>query len=184
MGRNCVKLFRRSLWVFHVNSGGCNGCDIELLNVFAPYQDTERFGVKLVGSPRHADAIALTGPITREALPRVVRAFQAVPDPKVVIAIGSCACGGGIWYDSHAVVGGVGKFYELLRERYGVEPPLTVYVPGCPPRPEAIIHGICVLRGVVKQKQVASYYTEEKAPEIPKELLGVPSFEVRRVRGV
>ena len=157
---NVVKIFKKSLWVFHLNTGSCNGCDIEILNVFAPFQDAERFGVKLVGSPRHADAILLSGPITREALPRALRAFQAVPEPKIVLAIGSCACGGGIWYDSYNIIGGVQRFYEILREKLGIEPPPTFYVPGCPPKPEAILYAIGVVRGLLAKKQVAEIHIE------------------------
>ena len=157
---NVVKIFKKSLWVFHLNTGSCNGCDIEILNVFAPFQDAERFGVKLVGSPRHADAILLSGPITREALPRALRAFQAVPEPKIVLAIGSCACGGGIWYDSYNIIGGVQRFYGILREKLRIEPPPTFYVPGCPPKPEAILYAIGVARGLLAKKQVAEIHIE------------------------
>lgn len=166
-----IKLFRKSLWVFHLNSGSCNGCDIEVLNVFTPYHDVERLGIKLVASPRHADVIVFTGPITRETLPKAIRAFFAVPEPKAVVAIGSCACGGGIWYDSYAVIGGISVFYKILRENYGVKPPPTVYVPGCPPKPEAIIYGIAVLRGVLSQKQRKTYFVEEEVPTLTKDLI-------------
>ena len=161
-----LKLYRRSLWVFHLNSGSCNGCDIEVLNIFAPRPDAERFGVKLVGSPRHADAIVFTGPVTMEALPRVVRAFNAVPNPKLVIAIGSCSCGGGIWYDSYSVLGGINEFYKYMKRRYRVEPPPTIYVPGCPPKPEAILYAVLLARGFVEQKQYRSVYVEELSTEM------------------
>ena len=160
-----ASLYRKSLWVFHLNTGSCNGCDIEVLNAFTPAQDAERFGVKLVGSPRHADAIALTGPITREALPRVIRALQAVPEPKIVVAIGSCACGGGIWHDGYSVLGGVEKLYEIL-EKKGIKRPITVFVPGCPPKPEAILYGILLARGMVKQKQKGRIYVESESAEL------------------
>ncbi|NJE26968.1 NADH:ubiquinone oxidoreductase [Thermococcus sp. MV5] len=154
-------MFEKSLWVFHLNSGSCNGCDIEVLNIFTPKQDVERLGIKLVGSPRHADAIAFTGPVTRECLPKVIEAFKAVPEPKIVLAIGSCACGGGIWYDTYAVIGGVKELYKILQEEYGIEPPTTIYIPGCPPKPEAIIYAVGVARGLVKQKQKKEIYIEE-----------------------
>lgn len=166
-----VELFKRSLWVFHLNSGSCNACDIEILNIFTPYHDVERLGIKLVASPRHADVIAFSGPITREALPKIIRAFLAVPEPKAVVAIGSCACGGGIWHDSYAVIGDINVLYEILKEKYGVKPPPTVYVPGCPPKPEAIIYGVAVLRGIVSQKQKKTYFIEKEAPELTRELL-------------
>ncbi len=155
------KLIRKSLWVFHLNSGSCNGCDIEILNIFAPRNDVERFGIRLVGSPRHADALALTGPITRECLPKVINAIKAVPDPKLVLAIGSCACGGGIWYDTYPVIGGVQELYRIMKEKYGMKAPPTVFVPGCPPKPEAIIYGVAVAKGLLISKQKRRVYVEE-----------------------
>ncbi len=163
-------MFEKSLWVFHLNSGSCNGCDIEILDIFTPRPDVERFGIKLVASPRHADAIAFTGPVTRECLPKVVDAIEAVPEPKLVIAIGSCACGGGIWYDTYSVIGGVDALYEILEKEYGIERPPTIYVPGCPPKPEAIIYGVALARKVVEQKQKKSIYVEEVPPDALKEI--------------
>ncbi|MFA4640492.1 NADH-quinone oxidoreductase subunit B family protein [Pyrococcus kukulkanii] len=187
-------MIKKSLWVFHLNSGSCNGCDIEVLNIFAPRNDVERLGIKLVGSPRHADAIAFTGPITRECLPKVIDAFTAVPDPKVVLAIGACACGGGIWYDTYSVIGGVKELYKILREKYNIEPPATVFIPGCPPKPEAIIYGVAVARGMLEKKQRKQVYiepeesvAEEKARleslliEAEKTRHFLPKLEVRRI---
>jgi len=152
--------FGRSTWVFHLNSGSCNGCDIEVLNIFAPTQDAERLGIKLVGSPLHADVIVFTGPVTFQALPYVIEALKAVPNPKAVVACGSCACGGGIWHDSYNVVGGIDALYEAL-ESLGIPRPPTIYVPGCPPKPEAIMYGVLLARGAVKQKQRRETYVEE-----------------------
>ncbi len=147
-----MSIYGKSIWVFHLNTGGCNSCDIEILDVLTPYYDVERFGIKLVASPRHADALLLTGPITREVLPKVVEALIAVPEPKLVIAIGSCACGGGIWYDTYSTVGGLDELYKVLREEHGLPEPPTVKIPGCPPKPEAIIYGVALALGVVRQK--------------------------------
>lgn len=147
-----MSLYKRSIWVFHLNTGGCNACDIEILDVLTPYHDVERFGIKLVASPRHADALLVSGPITREALPKVIEALLAVPEPKVVIAVGSCPIGGGIWYDTYSTIGGLNELYRILKEEYGINEPLTVRIPGCPPRPEAIIHGVALALGIVKQK--------------------------------
>jgi Ni,Fe-hydrogenase III small subunit len=127
------RIFPKSLWVYHCNVGACNGCDIEVIDVLTPYYDAERFGIKLVGSPRHADAILVCGPITRHVLPYFQRLYEAVPKPKLVVAIGSCACGGGIWHDTYNVVGGVEKVV-----------PVDLFVPGCPPRPESILYGVAV----------------------------------------
>lgn len=165
-------MFEKSLWVFHVNSGSCNGCDIEVLDIFTPRPDVERFGIKLVPSPRHADAIAFTGPITRAMVSKVVEAIKALPEPKIAIAIGSCACGGGIWHDTYSVIGGVKEFYKTLKEEYGIEPPLTIYVPGCPPRPEALIYAVAVLRKLVKQKQKKRVH-EERFPDEEKRKIEV-----------
>jgi Ni,Fe-hydrogenase III small subunit len=146
-----LKAIRRSIWVYHLNSGSCNACDIEVLDALTPYFDVERFGIKLVGSPRHADVILLTGPVTRESLPKVVRALKAMPRPRLLLILGSCGVGGGIWWDTYATTGGFSKLEEILREQ-GVEVDRVVYVPGCPVRPEAIIYGVLVLLGLAEQK--------------------------------
>ena len=100
------KCFKKSIWVYHTNTGACNGCDIEVINVLTPYYDAERFGIKLVGTPRYADALLVSGPVTRQVLPALKNLYDSVPDPKLVFAIGSCAAGGGIWYDTYNVMGG------------------------------------------------------------------------------
>jgi len=142
---------KKSIWVFHLNTGSCNGCDIEILDALTPYFDVERFGIKLVASPRHADLVLLTGPITLKTLPMVINALRAVPRPRYVLAIGACAVGGGIWYDSYSVIGGVKEFKKILEE-HNVEIDKIVFVPGCPARPEAIIYGVALLLGLVKEK--------------------------------
>lgn len=147
------KAFPKSLWVYHTNTGACNGCDIEVINVLTPYYDAERFGIKLVGSPRHADVLLVSGPVTRQVEPALRRLYEAVPSPKLVIAIGSCASGGGIWFDSYNVVGGVDKIL-----------PVNFYVPGCPPRPEAILYGVAVALGIAPKK-VTSIELKEKPME-------------------
>jgi len=137
----CRKMFPRSLWVYHANSGGCNGCDIEVLNVLTPYYDVERFGIRLVGSPRHADVMLCQGPAMRSTAKALRRAYDAMAAPKLVFAIGSCACGGGLWYDTYSVLGPVEKVV-----------PVNFYIPGCPPRPEAILYGVAVAVGLVDKK--------------------------------
>ena len=144
------KLFPKSLWVYHVNTGACNGCDIEVINVLTPYYDAERFGIKLVGSPRHADVLLVCGPVTRQVLSATKRVYEATPSPKLVFAIGSCACGGGIWHDSYNILGGADKAI-----------PVDYYVPGCPPRPEAILYGVAVALGLAPKK-VEPVYTRQK----------------------
>ena len=143
---------RRSLWVYHLNTGGCNGCDIEVLAALSPSYDPERFGVKLVESPRHADAFVMTGPVTMQSLPRVLKAFRTARPP-VIVAVGACACGGGIWHDSPFVLGGVEPLANLLvREGVYSGKPVILRIPGCPPRPHAILHGIALALGIVSRR--------------------------------
>ena len=147
------KLFGKSLWIYHCNTGACNGCDIEILNVLTPYYDVERFGMKLVASPRHADVMLLSGAVTRPTLPLVKKAYDALPEPKLVFGVGSCATGGGCWFDSYNVTGGAS----------GVVP-VNYFIPGCPPRPEAIIYAVALALGLVDKKVAA---TELKQMEFP-----------------
>lgn len=121
----------KSLWVFHFNAGSCNGCDIEIVATLTPRYDPERFGVKLVGSPRHADVLLVTGPVTMQMADRLRRVYDQMPSPKVVMAIGTCAQSGGVFFDSYNLAGPVDQII-----------PVDVYVPGCAPRPEAIINGV------------------------------------------
>ena len=123
-----------SPWVIHFNSGSCNGCDIEILATLTPRYDVERFGIKLRGSPRHADVLICTGPVTRQARDGLLRTYEQMPDPKFVVAVGSCGISGGVFQGCYNVVG---EIDEVI--------PVDAYVPGCPPRPEAIIDGIVKL---------------------------------------
>lgn len=141
--------FKKSIWVYHVNAGGCNGCDIEVLDALTPYYDVERFGIKLVHTPRHADALLVAGPVTRQVRERVLRIYDATPDPKLVIGVGSCAMGGGIWHNSYATLGGLGNVL-----------PVAIYIPGCPPRPEAILYGVAQALGLVPQQVKKQEYVE------------------------
>jgi len=114
--KKALNRLKRSIWVFHLNTGSCNGCDIEILDVLTPYFDVERFGIKLVGSPRHADLALLTGPITIKTLSKVVRALYAMPRPRLVLAIGACAVGGGIWFNSYSTIGGFPKLLDVFED--------------------------------------------------------------------
>jgi len=145
------KYLDRSLWVFHLNTGSCNGCDIEIVSLLTPRYDVERFGIKLVGSPKHADVLLVTGPVNRKMLPRLKLIYEQTPDPKAVIVVGTCGTSGGVFYDSYNIVGPVDKHI-----------PVDVYVPGCPIRPEAIING--VLKAWLKLERVrgASASSTEK----------------------
>ena len=149
----CRRIFPRSLWVYHANSGGCNGCDIEVVNVLTPYYDAERFGIKLVGSPRHADVMLCQGPASRPTAKALRRVYDCMPAPKLVFAIGSCACGGGVWYDTYNVIGPVEKVI-----------PVDYYIPGCPPRPEAILYGVAVALGLVDKKVAPVKFEQLQLP--------------------
>jgi len=131
-----VKLWARvnSPWAIHYNSGSCNGCDIEILATLTPRYDVERLGIKLQGSPRHADVLICTGPVTLQSKERLRRVYEQMPEPKFVVAVGSCAISGGAFQGCYNVVG---RIDEVI--------PVDVYVPGCPPRPEAIIDGLVKL---------------------------------------
>ena len=128
-----------SPWILHFNTGGCNGCDIEVLAALTPRYDVERFGILPMGSPRHADVLVVTGPVTRQVRDRLVRVYEQMPEPKFVVAVGSCAISGGVFRGAYNVLGGVD---EVL--------PVDVYVAGCPPKPEAIIDGIVALVSKLK----------------------------------
>ena len=126
-----LKAFNRALWVYHLNTGSCNGCDIEILVVLTPRYDVERFGIMLVGSPRHADVLLVTGPVGRSMEDNVRRVYEQTPDPKVVMAVGNCGAEGGVFHEAYSLVGPIDQII-----------PVDVYIPGCPPRPEAIIEGV------------------------------------------
>jgi len=136
-----VRMWARvnSPWAIHFNSGSCNGCDIEILATLTPRYDVERFGIKLQGSPRHADVLVCTGPVTRQARERLLRIYEQMPEPKFVVVVGSCGTSGGVFQGCYNVVGGVDQVI-----------PVHAYVPGCPPRPEAIIDGIVKLLGSLR----------------------------------
>ena len=155
---NKVALWSRinSPWLVHFNSGSCNGCDIEILATLAPRYDLERFGVKLQGSPRHADVLICTGPVTRLARERLLRTYEQMPVPKFVVAIGSCSISGGAFHGCYNIVGDIGDVI-----------PVDVYVPGCPPRPEAIIDGVVQLLQKLKGVKAAS--SQPAAPPPPME---------------
>jgi Ni,Fe-hydrogenase III small subunit len=121
----------RSPWVFHMNTGSCNGCDIELLALFTPRYDVERFGVKLTGTPRHADILLITGPMTLQAKKRALQVYAQIPEPKIVVAVGACPQSCNVFKNSDSVVGPVAKYI-----------PVDMNIAGCPPRPQAIIAGL------------------------------------------
>jgi Ni,Fe-hydrogenase III small subunit/Pyruvate/2-oxoacid:ferredoxin oxidoreductase delta subunit len=128
----------RSLHVRQVDAGSCNGCELEISATTNPVYDLERFGIHLVASPRHADVLLVTGPVTRNMEVALRRTYEATPEPRIVVAVGACGCSGGIFGEgTHAAIGGVDRVL-----------PVDVYIPGCPPRPQAILNGLLVAMGV------------------------------------
>jgi Ni,Fe-hydrogenase III small subunit len=125
------KVFGRSLHIRQVDAGSCNGCELEIGGLNSPYYDLEQFGLQFVASPRHADCLLVTGPVTRNMADPLRRTYDATPDPKIVIAIGDCARDCGIFAGGYGVAGPVSDFV-----------PVDVLVPGCPPSPGAILAGI------------------------------------------
>jgi len=121
----------KSPWVLHFDCGSCNGCDIETLAVLTPVYDVERFGIINVGNPKHADVFLVTGTVNHRNKKVLKNLYDQMPQPRAVIAIGACGLSGGVFRDAPNVVGGVDKVI-----------PVDVYVPGCPPKPEAIIDGV------------------------------------------
>jgi len=124
----------RSLSIREVDAGSCNGCELEIHALNNPYYDIERFGLRFVASPRHADVLMVTGPVTRNMRQALERTYAATPDPKWVVAVGDCALNGGLFAKSYAVVGGVSAAV-----------PVDLHIPGCPPRPEQLLAGLLAL---------------------------------------
>ena len=131
-----AKSLGRSLSIRHVDAGSCNGCELEIHALGNAFYDLERFGLRFVASPRHADVLLVTGPVTRNMREALERTYNATPAPKWVIASGACAKDGHVFAGSYAIVGGVG---EVL--------PVDVYIPGCPPSPKALLRGLLAVMG-------------------------------------
>jgi len=130
----------RSLAIRAVDAGSCNGCELEIHALNNAYYDLERFGIRFVASPRHADVLLVTGPVTKNMREALARTWAAVPDPKWVVAAGDCALDGGCFAASYAVVGGVA---EVL--------PVDLHIPGCPPTPTELLAGLlALLEGVAE----------------------------------
>ena len=125
------RLFGRALAIREVDAGSCNGCEIEITGLTSPIYDSERFGIHFVASPRHADMLLVTGPVTRNMETPLRKTYEATPDPKLVVAVGDCAQTCGVFRGSYAVAGSVDQII-----------PVDVFVPGCPPEPAAILRGI------------------------------------------
>ena len=179
MKTSLLSNIRRSAYVYRVDCGGCNGCEIEIFAAITPVFDTERFGIKVVASPRHADILLFTGAVTRSMRMPALRAYEAAPEPKIVVSYGACGCTGGIFHDLYCVWGGTDQIV-----------PVDVYIPGCPPTPPATIYGFAVALGLLDQKLKAKTHVEgedEQAgiahPSIPYNLRIHVEREARRMAG-
>jgi Ni,Fe-hydrogenase III small subunit/formate hydrogenlyase subunit 6/NADH:ubiquinone oxidoreductase subunit I len=131
----------RSLAIREVDAGSCNGCEVEITALNNPVYDLERLGIHFVASPRHADMLLVTGPVTRNMELALAKTYRATPDPKVVVAVGACGISGGIFGRTYATLGGVDQVV-----------PVDVFIPGCPPRPHALLYGILLAVGRMEQK--------------------------------
>ena len=130
-GDELLRLLGRALAVRHVDAGSCNGCELEIHAANNPYYNLEGLGIKFVASPRHADMLLVTGPVSRNMELALKRTYDATPEPKLVVAVGDCGCDGGIFGENYASRGRVANLI-----------PVNVAVPGCPPSPQAILQGI------------------------------------------
>ncbi len=174
-----LKDIRRSVFVYRVDCGGCNGCEIEIFAAITPVFDAERFGIKVVSSPRHADILLYTGSMTRSMRVPALRAYHAAPDPKVCVAYGACGCSGGIFHDLYGVWGGADQIL-----------PIDAYIPGCPPTPPATIYGFAMALGILGQKLKATHHVQGedghvhlRYPDVPLALRVEVEREARRMAG-
>jgi Ni,Fe-hydrogenase III small subunit/formate hydrogenlyase subunit 6/NADH:ubiquinone oxidoreductase subunit I len=134
------RVLGRSLHIRQVDAGSCNGCEVEITGLNSPIYDAERLGIRFVASPRHADMLLVTGPVTRNMEIPLKKAYDATPEPRLVVAVGACGCSGGIFGCNYASLGGVDQVI-----------PVDVYIPGCPPPPQALLHGILLAVGRLKE---------------------------------
>ena len=132
----------KSPWILHYDATSCNGCDIEVLASLTPMYDVERFGIINTGNPKHADIFVITGSVNEQNREVVRNLYEQIPNPKVVVAVGICACSGGVFRECYNVSGGIDKII-----------PVDVYVPGCAARPESIIDGIVTALGILEGKR-------------------------------
>ena len=141
----------KSPWVLHFNTGACNACDIEIIASLTPRYDLERFGVLLKATPRHADILLCSGPVTKQIEDRLKRIYEQMPEPKFVVAIGTCACSGGVFNGCYNVCGGINSVL-----------PVSAYIPGCPASPKAIIDGVVKLLQSLEEKPKGKKHGDKK----------------------
>ncbi|PKL65796.1 MAG: NADH:ubiquinone oxidoreductase [Methanomicrobiales archaeon HGW-Methanomicrobiales-3] len=140
----------KSPWIIHYDASSCNGCDIEILACLTPMYDVERFGIINTGNPKHADIFVVTGSINEANREVIQNIYNQMPDPKVVVAVGICACSGGVFRECYNVAGGIDKLI-----------PVDVYVPGCAARPESIIDGIVTALGILEEKRTKNVHSPQ-----------------------
>ena len=148
------KYRKKSPWILHYNAGSCNGCDIEILACLGPKYDLERFGVINTGNPKQSDIFLVTGPVTYRSRERLVELYTQMPEPKVVVAVGSCTCTGGVFRDMYNVEDGIDRYI-----------PVDVYVPGCASSPQLIMDGVVKALEILETKTKES----EKAKKLCKD---------------
>lgn len=136
-----ARALQRSLHIRHLDAGSCNGCDWELTSLLNPVYDLQRLGFDFVASPRHADLLLVTGAMTRNLMTAAQRTYDAMPEPRLVVAVGACGCSGGLFTSNYAGGGGVDRVL-----------PVDVYIPGCPPRPQALLYGLLLAVGRIEQR--------------------------------
>ena len=158
---NLKKYRKKSPWILHYNAGSCNGCDIEILAALGPKYDLERFGILNNGNPKQSDVFLVTGPVTKRSRERVVELYTQIPEPKVVVALGSCTCTGGVFRGMYNVEDGLDNYI-----------PVDVYIPGCAASPELLIDGIIEALDILENKT--------KAIEDAKKLYQKPDKNNRR----
>ncbi|QAZ71024.1 Hydrogenase-4 maturation protease [Escherichia coli] len=179
MKQHLLQDIRRSAYVYRVDCGGCNACEIEIFAAITPVFDAERFGIKVISSPRHADILLFTGAVTRAMRMPALRAYESAPDHKICVSYGACGVGGGIFHDLYSVWGGSDTIV-----------PIDVWIPGCPPTPAATIHGFAVALGLLQQKIHAVDYRDPTGvtmqplwPQIPPSQRIAIEREARRLAG-
>ncbi len=158
---------KRSVYIYRVDCGGCNGCEIEIFATITPVFDAERFGIKNTPSPRHADILVYTGAMTRAMRMPALRAYEGAPDPKLVVSYGACGCTGGVFHDNYCTWGGTDK---LL--------PVDVYIPGCPPTPAQTVYGFAIALGLLGQKLKHKDDVEQPGEQAPLRFDDIP-YKVR-----
>jgi len=150
------KAVKKSPWIIHFDCNSCNGCDIEILACLTPLYDVERLGIINAGNPKHADILIVSGSANYRNARVLENIYNEIPNPKAVIAIGACGCSGGIFKDCYNVLGGIDNVI-----------PVDVYVPGCSPKPEAIIDGVVLALEKLEEKRI--HMKEEKNPFLEQE---------------